>query len=320
MIYQLNDATVKTIANGLEEYYADAWADGVKGLFDKMARSNMGVVTGYIDIGKDSYSNLRKKKADSFKVTYKAKIKNEVRLYFGNRSDVASDLVTIGEKVLTTLASKIPVPVVGSIITALAGVGANAARDELHARSISEADKQIAAKSGAELSNFFVSDTNAIKFIEQTINQYKTVGKYAQTLPNQINSFDDAITYPTSVFKVQQAASSLNVAIWSIKDYLESMSERLLIVQKETAKYITSVKTTMPDAVKNVIQQAYADGVIKGKADITRNKYAAPPTPKPLVPPRPGEGPATQLAAYVSHAMSQGYYDSGNTGPQFGRR
>jgi len=319
-MYKLNEAAVKTIADGLEEYYADAWADGIKGLFDKMARSNMGVVTGYIDIGKDTYSKLRKKKADAFKVTYKAKIKREVKLYFANRSDVASDLVTIGEKVLNTLADKIPVPVVGSIITALAGVGANAARDELHARSISEADKQIAAKSGAELSKFFTSDTEAIKFIEQTIKQYKSIGKYTQTLPANISSFDDAITYPTSVFKVQQAASSLNVAIWSIKDYLESMSERLLVVQSETAKYITSVKTNMPEAVKSVIQKAYADGVIKGKTDISRNKYAAPPTPKPLVPPRPGEGPATQLAAYVSHAMTQGYYDSGNTGPQFGRR
>ena len=38
MMYKLNEAAVKTIADGLEEYYADAWADGIKGLFDKMAR------------------------------------------------------------------------------------------------------------------------------------------------------------------------------------------------------------------------------------------------------------------------------------------
>ncbi|MDE3181546.1 MAG: hypothetical protein KGM47_18025 [Acidobacteriota bacterium] len=316
MPYQISQETVDKLGQLLASYYEEAWQAGVKGLFDNMARANMGVVTGYLDVASDTFANLRKKSADSFFTTFKPTLKQQVALYFANRSDVATDLVNIGEKAIAVLASKIPVPYLGKVVTALVGLGANEAREELHQRSIQEADKQLAAKTGAAPQKFFTTDTEAAEFVKKSIDQYKTIAKYIETLPKASGSFDDAITFPASVFKVQQAASSLNVALVSIHEYLESMAGRLSDVQNVSKQYIQTVRTTMPAAVRAVLDRSYADGYGKGKQDIDRKKYSKPGIPKLQAASKPGG--ASQLAVYVAHALAQGYYDSGNTGPQIG--
>jgi hypothetical protein len=314
MLYSITRAEVQEIADALAEYYDEAWGAGVKSLVDRMAQSQMGIVTKYLDQAKDTYNSLKKKSADSFRITFKAQLKMQVGLYFSNKSDVATALVTIGEKAIELLADKIPVPHLGSVVTAVSGFAADKAKKKLHERSITEADKQLEAKSGAELQKFFTSDLEASEFIANATKQYKTIGNYINMLPNTITTFDDAITYPKSTFKLQQAASSLNVSLWRIIDYLEAMSERLVTCQEVSKSYIETVRTKMPEAVENVLQRSYADGVVKGKADITANKYSAPGLP--TLPPKQGGG-ATLLAHRVAHAVSQGYYNAGNTGPKF---
>ena len=130
-------------------------------------------------------------------------------------------------------------------------------------------------------------------------------------------SVKDAVTFPGSVFKVQAAASSLNVAIVSIEEYLAGMRERLGQIQKVSADYIATVRKDMPAGANSVLQAGYQGGYGKGEGDLAKNKYTAPPMPQFKRPDKPGA--ATQLAAYLAHAVAQGYYDSGNRGPQIGR-
>jgi hypothetical protein len=313
MMYSVPKSEVQTIADALEEYYQEAWSAGIKSLADRLARSQMGIVTGYVDVTKDTYAALKKKSADSFRVTFTSQLKLQVGLYLSNKADVVSALVTIGEKALEKLGDRIPVPGLASVLNFAAGK----AKEKLHERSITEADKLLEAKSGAELQKIFTSDKDALEFIQNATKQYKTIGNYINMLPKNITSFDDAITFPKSAFKVMQAASSLNVSLYSIRNYLDSMSERLVECQKVSADYIETVRTRMPDAVESVLQHAYAEGVLKGKADVNAKKYT--PSKSPQVPEKKGGG-ATQLANRVAHATAQGYYDAGNTGPQFVRR
>ncbi|MGO9894313.1 MAG: hypothetical protein ACLPX8_08895 [Bryobacteraceae bacterium] len=317
MPYQIAANDLQALGKGLEEYYETAWQEGIKGLFDKMAQSQMGLVTGYLDQANDTFENLRKKSNDKFGILFKPALKQYVGLYLANKSDVASDLVTIGEKALTTLASHIPIPHLGSVVSAAVSFAAGKGRDELHKRSVNEADQQLAAKTGVAAGKFFTTDTQAAQFIQQSIDQYKLICKFCQTLPTAIRSWEDAVTFPGSVFKVQAAASSLNVAIVSIEEYLEGMRERLGQIQKVGADYIATVRKDMPDAANSVLQAGYQGGYGKGEGDIAKNKYAMPGVPQFRRPDKPGA--ATQLAAYLAHAVAQGYYDSGNRGPQIGR-
>ena len=312
MPYQITKADADLIANAMEEYYNEAWQAGIKNLMNRVAHKNMGLVTGYIDTAKDTWANLRKKSSDSFKVTFKSDLKLQVGLYFANKFDVMSDLVTIGEKAVDKLASYIPVPHLGSVLTAATGFAAGKARDELHNRSITEADKLLIAQSDAELQKMFSNDKETIEFVEKTMKQYKTLTNYISLMPTNVTNFDDAVTFPKSAFKIQQAASSLNVALWSIRMYTEAMSERLVECQKMSQQYIAQVRSDMPTAVMNVVQEAYRQGELKGQGDLDKKKYAAPPSPKLVT--KPGGG-ATMLANRMAHAMAQGYYDVGNKGP-----
>ena len=284
MPYTIAASDLDTLGKALTEYYETAWQEGVKGLFDNMARSNMGLVTGYLDQAKDTFANLRKTSSDKFGITFKPALKMYVGLYFANKNDVASDMVTLAEKALTSLANKIPIPHLGSVVSAVLSFGANKARQELHTRSIAEADGQLTAKTGAATGQFFTTDTEAQAFIQKSIDQYKLICKFIQTLPASISTFDDAVTFPGATYRVQAAASSLNVALVSVQQYLTAMQERLQQVQGVSKDYIITVRNAMPSAVNGVLQNAYEEAHRKGEVDISKNKYTAPATPEAIGP------------------------------------
>lgn len=317
MPYQISQADLNALGASLTEYYETAWQEGVKGLFDNMARANMGIVTGYLDEAKDTYNNLKKTSNDKFGITFKAALKQYVNVYLANKSDVATVLVTVAEKALNQLADKIPVPHLGSLVSGAISLAADKGREELHTRSIAEADKQLASKTGGGPIKFFTTDTEAAAFIQKSMEQYKLICKYVQTLPAKISSYEDAVTFPGATFRVQSAASSLNVALVSVRQYLAGMQERLEKIQGVSKDYIGTVRRDMPAAVDNVLQSAYRGAYLSGEADIAKKKYTAPPTPTFRKPDKPGG--ATQLAAYLANAVAQGYYDSGNRGPQLTR-
>jgi flagellar biosynthesis/type III secretory pathway protein FliH len=310
MPYPFSSVQKNELGDAMREYYDADWDAGVRGLLDKMARSNMGVVTGYLDKAKDTYANLKKESVDDFKKTFKADLKANLAFYLGNKNDVAAVFVTVGEKLLNKIADKFEIPLLSTLIS----FGADKAREELHERSIKEADKDLVAKSGSELEKLFVNDVDAQAYVTKAMDQYKDIVKYIKMMPTNISSFDDAITFPRSVFKVQKAASSLNVSILAVQSYLKAMQSRLEATQGKSREYIQKVRTEMPGMVEDVIQAAYTEGRNKGQADVGMGKFkGGVPAPEFARPKKPGG--ATQLAAYVSHAMALGYYEAGNSGP-----
>ncbi|MGH9587379.1 MAG: hypothetical protein ACRD3F_10535 [Acidobacteriaceae bacterium] len=316
MPYQITKPEVDALGKALDEYYEEAWQEGIKGLFNNMARSNMGLVTGYLDQAQDTYASLRKKSNDKFGITFRPALKQFVSVYLANKNDVASALVSVAESALKQLAKQIPVPHLGSLVAQGISFAAAKGQEELHKRSVAEADSQLNAKTNAEVGKFFTSDAAAADFIQKSIDQYKLICKYIQTLPATPSSFDDTVAFPGAVFKVQAASSSLNVALVSVRQYLAGMQERLEKIQTVSKDYIVTVRKDMPAAVGAVLQSAYTDAYRKGEGDIAQKKYSAPRQPVFLKPTQPGG--ATQLAAYMANAVAQGYYDAGNRGPQIG--
>ncbi|HEV2136440.1 MAG TPA: hypothetical protein VGR47_19610 [Terracidiphilus sp.] len=314
MPYQISKGELDSLGAALAAYYEEAWQQGIRGLFDNMAQSQMGIVTKYIDQAKDTYANLRKTSGDAFGVTLKADLKKYVTVYVANRSDIASLLVTAAETGLKALASHIPVPVLGTVVSQVVGFAATKGREELHERSILEADKQLSAKTGAETAKLPTTDAEAATLSQNTMEQYKLICKYIQTMPANITTFEDAVTFPGAVFKLQKAASGISRDLDSMRRYMAGMQDRLLQVQKVSADYIDTVRKKMPDAVNSVLQSGYGEAYKNGEADIAKNKYSAPPSPVMKRADKPGG--ATQLAAYLAHAVAQGYYDAGNRGPQ----
>jgi hypothetical protein len=328
--YNVSKADVDSIADALEEYYNEAWQKGIKGAVDGIARSQMGPVTAALDQARDGFQTLKKGSADKFRVTLKADLKQQLSLYFSNKYDVISDFVSLAEKGLDQLASlMIPVPKGADLLSkgiaagvnagasAVIGFGAKKAQDVLADKAIGQADKFLAAKSSTDLDKMFSNERDAAKFVENTMAQYKTITNYINTLPATITSFDDAITFPKSVFKVQAAASSLSVSLWSLRQYVEAMAARMESCKGVSAAYIKDVRTKMPEVVSKVLSKAYDDGFNKGKTDVNAKKYAAAPEPK--LGTKQGGG-ATQLANRMAHALAQGYYDAGNTGPKIAAR
>lgn len=318
MPYQIAKPDADALGKAMVEYYEEAWQDGIKSRFDVMARANMGTVTGYLDQASDTYASLKKKSKDKFTVTFTATLKKQVSFYLANRNDVASALVSVAETALTQLANKIPVPHLGSIVAQAISYAAGKGQEELHKRSVAEADTQLNAHSSGQAGPIFTSDTEAAKAIQDSIDQYKIACKYIQTMPANISTFDDIVTFPSAVFKLQEALSHLRVNLDRPKWYLMGMQDRAEKIEVLSKDYRNTLRNNMPAAVEHVLQTAYYDAQRKGDADVSQKKYTAPGWPE-FKKPDARAGGATQLAAYLAHAVAQGYYDAGNKGPQIGR-
>ena len=311
MPYPLSEADKTAIGKKLAAYYEEDLEAGYRRAFDRMARANMGVVTGYLDQAQDTYAGLRKKSKDAFSTTFKAQLKLKLGVMFANKNDIASVLVGLAEKALTELASMIPVPVLKTVVAKSVTLAASEAKAELHARSIREADGALNKQAGGEVSMLFTDDTEASQLATKAMLQYKEVCNYITALPPTIATFDDAITFPRATFKVQEAASSLNIALTQIQQYLTAMQERVQSISTVVTGYKSTLREKMPAAVDVVLQKGYADAYLAGKTDLGRNKYNVVPLPV-LEKPVDTAGGATWLANYLAHAVAQGYYDAGN--------
>jgi hypothetical protein len=268
----------------------------------------MGIVTGYLDQAKDTYANLRKASNDKFGITFKAKLTQDVKLYLATKSDVASVLVTVGEKAVNALASMIPIPHLGTVVSTVVSFAADKVQEELHKAGIKEADQQLATKPGPTPDKLWKTDAEAAAYIQKSMDQYKLIGKYIQTLPTSISTFEDAVTFPAATFKVQQAASQLNVDLYWVKGYLSAMQERLEKIQGVSKEYIARVRSEMPAAVNRVLQAACDEACTKGIDDYIANKVPPNLNRPDLKKPPETAGGATKLAAYVAHATALGYF------------
>ena len=205
--YSITQAELDGVGKSLAEYYDIAWQEGVRSRVDIMARKGMGIVTAYLDQAKDTYANLRKNSNDAFGIKFKAELKLKVSEYVAFKSDVASVLVTVGEKAVSALASKIPIPLLGTVVSTVVSFAADKVQEELHKAGIKDADEQLATKPGPAPEKLWKTDAEAAAYIQKSMNQYMLICKYIKTLPASISTFDDAVTFPAATFKVQAAAS-----------------------------------------------------------------------------------------------------------------
>lgn len=216
----------KALGAALALYCEKALDGGYRALFDRVARQHgrrhrlSGPGQGYV-------RQSAQKSKDAFTTTFKAQLKLQIGLLFANKHDVAGVMVGLAEKAWTELASKIAIPVLSTIVSKAITLGAAEAKAELHTRSIREADGALNKQAGGEVATLFTSDTEAAELVAKAMEQYKQVCNCITALPPTINPFDGAVTFPTATFKVQAAASALNVALTQINQYLSAMQDRV---------------------------------------------------------------------------------------------
>ncbi len=321
MAYEISTEDLNKLSEAMQEYYQDAWEGGIRKVADRIAHKGQGFFPKYLDQFNDSYVSFVKKSDDKFGVTFKAQIKANFKIYTGNHNDLALNLVIFAERALKELTKLIPFPYVGEVASEIVkGVGSLVAKGligeaaaspikSLQKRAVNEADNQIKNSGDANLSNFLTTDTEAQKEIAASIEQYKLICKLIQAMPKgQITTFEDAVTFPAATFKLQEAASSLNIMVYKAKLYFTAMEERLTLIETLTHKFLKSVQDGTKDSVKNVLDHAYDAAFAQGKTDCQSNKYRTMAKPEFIQPSK--SGGATQLAAYLAHATAMGYYDA----------
>lgn len=310
MAYEIKSEDLEALGESMVAYYDSAWEAGVRSLMNDFGQSKMGVADKYLDQAKDQYANFKKKSNDAFGVTLKAKLKQELRVYTGNHNDMANVLVGFAEKALTGLAKSIPVPYLGTVVAKAISLAAGEAQKELHTRATAEADAQLNARSAQDMGRMFVDDADAEQAIPASIAQYKLICSLIKSMPTgQITTFEEAITFPGATFKVQAAASSLNIMLNNVTQYLGAMQERLTNIQTISKKFRDELRNGTQDSVNSVLQKAYDTAYMKGVADVGAKKYKALATTT-FNKPDAKVGGATQLAAYLANATAMGYQDA----------
>ncbi|MDB4876969.1 MAG: hypothetical protein JWM41_3415 [Gemmatimonadetes bacterium] len=318
--YPISDTDRAALVDKLCEYYTEALDTGVRSLMDRMARANMGTATAYLDQGRDSWASMTAESRDKFTVMFEREVRSQSSLMLAGANDLAADAIPMAVNALKSLADKIPVPLVGTAVGKLLELAGGAAVTELRTRAFNEADARVTASSGAEVRKLFTSDEVAAEAMKTALEQYKLIGRHITTMPSKLTSFQEIVTFPKSVFKVRQAASSLNVSLVQIRDYIDSMQTRLDAVQKVYVNYETQLRTCLPDAVLNVLESAYDSGYTKGGLKIMTRTYK--PIADPVFRAPAQSGGATHLAAHITCAIATGYFVAGIgsvAGPERGR-
>jgi len=315
--YVEDPAVIKLCADKLLQYFDGAREEAIKGRLDALARSNMGIIAQYLDPVKDTIASLRKETGEPFGVKLKADLKASALAFTSNKSDLGTMFVNLAEPALKHAANAIPVPGLGSVVGTLIGFGADAARDELHTRSIAEADATIgeSIKGQAELRRLFTTDKAALEVMQKSMVQYKTIGKLIESMPSGApKTFDETIAMPTTTFRIEEAISALNVTIWTIRDYLQSMSERLNRSKEVIARYRTQLRTETPGYVRAIVNASYNEANSKALVHLAQRRYLAlerQPEPDRA----PWAKPASELLAdLMGYAMASGYWDAGYNG------
>jgi hypothetical protein len=320
MIYQISTQQTDYLVSAIVSYYQEAWDKGVRGLFDNMARSKMGKATAAIDQAKDVYASLRKESNDKFGVKFRGELERAARLYVAHNQmpfEIGTLLVTQGEAALKKLTVMIPVPVVGSVIDKMVSMAADEARSQIHTASLNAADNAVAKSTGAVPDRFFTDDWEAEECVKETMKLYKYISRFVPTLPPVLTSFDDIVAYPEALFTLQKTASTMNVQLQSLKQYVRAMEARHEQIQEFYQSGIAKLKESVSVPVGKLLQSEYDDAFRKGKLDATQYKYVTPVRPEwPAV---AGKGGATLLADYLVHAFAQGYFDAGDPSVISGR-
>lgn len=307
--YFVTESVRKDLADRLYDYYTAEFDAGVRALMDRVARSNMGVGTAYLDMARDGWASLTAESRDKFTVKFETAIRQQAMLAYAGWPDLIADAIPQATKALTALCDKIPVPGVSAVISGLMNLAAGAAVEELRAKAIADADERVTAGSGAVVRKVFSKPEDVEKSVTAAMEQYKLIGRYMTTMPKHLATVQDVVTFPKSVFKVRQAASALNVELLAIRDYIESMQTRLEAVQTVYRDYEASLKSSLPASIDAVLEQAYQSGYEKGTQQYRSNAYKPIGMPS-LQTPRESGG-ATHLAAHVAYANALGYFDVG---------
>lgn len=202
---------LKELGDGLTNYYQRAWLHGIHAKFDVIARHNMGLFPAWFDQASDAFAALREPSRERFSDTVQKTVGIEITAAFGNNADVARYLVAAAATALNKLSSLAPVPGLSQVI----GLAAEAAEGQLREHSVTLSDRTLAEKSGMPAVQMWTTEENAAKAVKESIDHYVLICNFIRALPKTISTYDEAIKFSGSVFKVQAAASSLNVQLYS---------------------------------------------------------------------------------------------------------
>lgn len=317
------------LAKGLVEFYQESWDAGIKGLFDSIAQSNQGAATAAWDRFYSWATSPRRKSQEMFLEYYMAACRASAsRLW--TQASFFTPVWDIAKTALSALAGKIPIPLVGTVVSAImnkAVLDDKAIESQLRALDEGKAllDKRQGVKPAAGRSNF-QSAGEAKQAAATAFDTYVSLIGYIKTLSRPLQTWGDAITYPEQVFDMQAAASRLAVALHAVAMYTEGMRMQLLQLQHESQNYIEQLPQTMEKCVNSVLADAYARGRAAGTkqflAAVTESQKknvrdtvldSTVPMTNPQdawqAPPQ-GCGAARALAIYVTDAIAQGFWDS----------
>jgi hypothetical protein len=307
--YPISEPERAALVDALYQYYTEALDNGIQGLMARMAHANMGVVTAALDQGRDSWASLTAESRDKFTVKFEREVRSQAGLMLAGANDLAADAIPMAVSALQALADKIPVPLVGTAVGKLLELAGGAAVTELRTRAFNEADARVTASSGTEVRKLFTSDEVAGEAMKTALEQYKLIGRHITMMPSKLTTFQEIVTFPKSVFKVRQAASSLNVSLVQLRDYIDSMQTRLDAVQKVYTNYELQLRTCLPEAVSNVLESAYMTAYTKGGVKIMTHTYK--PIAEPVFKAPAEKGGATILGAHIACAIATGYFVAG---------
>ncbi len=314
--YPITQIELNFIVKSLQDYYQIAREEQIRSLFDGMAQKNMGFFTAKGDQAKDLVRSLRKPSIDSLSVTLGPMLNSTINRAVSNKYEVGGVLIKVATEALKYGAGLIPVPGLNSAVKYGVGYAGGLAGEEAHERALQDNSNVLNSRTGMESEKLYLNDTDIKDTVVKSMEDFMSVCRYIRTMPAEGSqlTFDEAVALPASTFQVQKAASSLNVSLWDTSKYVEGMRQRLDQINTISEGYVNSIRTQFPTYVTNILNRAYSDAREARMKDPKSSVTCPLDMYPPLMATTANAGGASQLGAYLSHAVLLGCWNSYHPG------
>ena len=289
--------------------YDSCMDDAIRDKFDVMARSGMGTFAKGFDWVKSALADSTS--GASFSDALKTEINS-----LGQSSALWNNLRgQVSTAVVSGLAQKIPIPVLGSLVALAAEKGfMEDYRRDLQNEALNEGFAQSRISTEGVLKSFHSPD-EAAKATADMFTQYTRLMNHIRRISStgpEPNA--DSITeFPFLLAWARQLASGVRVNLYAVERYVAVMQDRLNRVDKAIVEARTQLRKTIAERMCSALQGAYSIGRVKALTYVVEqfNKKGQIPgvesshamEEQPIVLSQYATGAPVQLAARLAALM-----------------
>ncbi len=307
--YSPPQKAVEQISLALIKKYEDQFDAGIREKLDQISGLGFGTVRRVADeklrLASDTFASIKSSFSGESLASAKGYFATELRGMWANKPELVAQAITVAETLITSLMNEIPIPILGSVLSKVISGATDLGQNKAHRMAVERTDELLGMAN-----KLLINDRKAIEGLTTAVEQYILAGKIVAGMPANLDSYDDLVAFPVTVWKLRKASSSIAANLSNIGWLLTELELRATNVNQRCTEQIEVLNKKLPENIKVALNNGYKGSYERLASELF--EWEDFPGPAPIKPSCIGQMPkggAQLLGRYLALAVAQGYYD-----------